>query len=371
MVMKVKNMNRLNQADIGPEYRDEKPEVLAARIETRKQELGTDLLILCHHYQQDAVFAFADETGDSLKLARRAAEASGRRYIVFCGVHFMAESADILTSERQIVVLPDLTAGCSMADMASCEEVEGAWRELAALTDVRKVIPLTYVNSSARLKAFVGEHGGSVCTSSNAERVLAWGLEHGEKVFFFPDEHLGRNSAHALGIPADQVVLWARGEKLGGNTPEALLRAKIILWDGYCTVHMQFSVAQIQALRQEDPAIRVIVHPECRQEVVQAADCYGSTETIIKAVAQSAAGSSWAVGTEVNLVKRLASQHPDKRIRSVSPVECLCSTMYRIDPAHLLWALDNLAAGRVVNQIVVDSATATLAKKALERMLRI
>jgi quinolinate synthase len=364
-------MEALNQVDIGPEYRDEKEEVLAARIAIRKQELGDDLLILCHHYQQDAVFAFADVTGDSLKLAKRAAEASNRRYIVFCGVHFMAESADILTSDRQVVILPDLTAGCSMADMASCAEVEAAWLELAEVTDVERVIPLTYVNSSASLKAFVGEHGGSVCTSSNAERVLAWGLERGEKVFFFPDEHLGRNSAHALGIPADQVVLWTRGEKLGGNSPDALRRAKVILWDGYCSVHMQFSAAQIQTLRQEDPEIRVIVHPECRQEVVQAADLYGSTETIIQAVAQSPPGSSWAVGTEINLVKRLAGQHPDKRVRSVSPFECLCSTMYRIDPAHLLWVLDNLAAGKVVNQITVNAATAIQARKALDRMLTI
>jgi len=364
-------MNTLTQIDIGPEYRNEKEEVLAAKIAARKKELGDDLLILCHHYQQDAVFAFAHETGDSLKLAKRAAEASDRRFIVFCGVHFMAESADILTSDRQVVILPDLTAGCSMADMASCEEVRGAWQELAALTNVERITPITYVNSSASLKAFVGEHGGSVCTSSNAERVLSWGLERGEKVFFFPDEHLGRNSAHAVGIPADQVVLWTRGEKLGGNTPEALLRAKVILWDGYCTVHMQFSSAQIQTLRQEDPEVKVIVHPECRQEVVQAADFYGSTETIIKTVAQSPVGSSWAVGTEINLVKRLARLYPDKNIRSVSPFDCLCSTMYRIDPAHLLWALDNLAAGRVVNRITVDTATAVQARKALDRMLAI
>lgn len=364
-------MDMLKQIDIGPAYLNEKEEVLARRIAARKQELGNDLLILCHHYQQDAVFSFAHETGDSLKLARRAAEAVDRRYIVFCGVHFMAESADILTSEQQVVILPDLTAGCSMADMASRDEVNGAWQELAALTDAELITPITYVNSSASLKAFVGERGGSVCTSSNAERVLAWALARGEKVFFFPDEHLGRNSAHALGVPADQVVLWTRGERLGGNTEEALQRAKVILWDGYCTVHMQFSEAQIQALRQQDPEVRVIVHPECRREVVQAADQYGSTETIIKAVAQSPSGSSWAVGTEINLVKRLAAQYPDKRIRSVSPFECLCSTMYRIDPAHLLWALDNLAAGRIVNRITVDAVTAAQARKALDRMLTI
>lgn len=364
-------MEQLKQVDIGPEYRAQTAEALAAGIAARKEELGRDLLILCHHYQQDAVFAFAHETGDSLKLARKAAEAVDRRYIVFCGVHFMAESADILTSERQIVILPDLTAGCSMADMASREEVAKAWQELAGLTNVDLITPITYVNSSASLKAFVGERGGSVCTSSNAERVLAWALKRGEKVFFFPDEHLGRNSAHALGVPSDQVVLWSRGERLGGNTEEALRQAKVILWDGYCTVHMQFSEAQIHALRQEDPEVRVIVHPECRQEVVQAADLYGSTEMIIKAVAESPAGSSWAVGTEINLVKRLALQYPDKKIRSVSPFDCLCSTMYRIDPAHLLWALDNLAAGRVVNRITVDQVTAAQARKALDRMLTI
>lgn len=364
-------MQSVNQVDIGPEYREEKEEVLAAGIAARKRELGDDLLILCHHYQQDAVFAFAHETGDSLKLARKAAEANDRRYIVFCGVHFMAESADILTSEHQAVILPDLTAGCSMADMASRRGVDEAWQELASVTDTTLITPVTYVNSSASLKAFVGEQGGSVCTSSNAERVLAWALARGEKVFFFPDEHLGRNSAHALGIPADQVVLWNREEPMGGNTPDAIQKAKVILWDGYCTVHMQFSEAQIRTLRQEDPAVRVIVHPECRQEVVLAADQYGSTEMIIRAVAESPTGSSWAVGTEINLVKRLAQQHPDKRIRSVSPVECLCSTMYRIDPAHLLWTLDNLAAGRVVNQISVDEDTAQQARKALDRMLKI
>ncbi len=258
-----------------------------------------------------------------------------------------------------------------MADMASREEVDGAWQELAEQTDTRTIIPITYVNSSASLKAFVGDNGGSVCTSSNAERVLAWALDRGEKVFFFPDEHLGRNSAHALGIAEDEVVLWVRGEKLGGNSEEAIKKAKIILWDGYCTVHMQFSVAQIEQLRKDDPDVRVIVHPECRREVVEAADEYGSTEMIISAIANAPAGSSWAVGTEVNLVNRLARQHPDKHIRSVSPVECLCSTMYRINPAHLLWTLDNLAEGRVVNQTAVDSETADLAKRALDRMLTI
>jgi quinolinate synthase len=364
-------MISVKQIDIGPGYLEEDATIVRQRIAARKKELGDTLLILCHHYQQDEVFDFADCTGDSLKLAKNAAEAVDKKYIVFCGVHFMAESADILTSEDQVVVLPDLTAGCSMADMATLEGVTAAWQELAAITDTSSIIPITYVNSSASLKAFVGENGGSVCTSSNAQRVLAWALKRGEKVFFFPDEHLGRNSAQALGIAEDEIVLWVRDEKLGGNSEEAIRKAKIILWDGYCTVHMQFSASQIAQLRQEDPNVRVIVHPECRREVVEAADEYGSTEMIIKAVADSPAGSSWAVGTEVNLVKRLAAQHPDKNIRSVSPVDCLCSTMYRINPAHLLWALDNLAEGRIVNQVTVDRKTADLAKIALDRMLEI
>lgn len=364
-------MTSKQQRDIGPEYLKEKEEVLLHRIALRKKELAKDVLILSHHYQQDSVYDFADRTGDSLKLAKYAAAEADKRYIVFCGVHFMAESADILTSDQQVVILPDLTAGCSMADMASRKGVDAAWQELAAVTDTAQIVPITYVNSSARLKAFVGENGGSVCTSSNAERVLAWALARGEKVLFFPDEHLGRNSAHALGIPEEEVVLWERGELLGGNSAAALQRAKVILWDGYCTVHMQFSAAQIVQLRQDDPAVRVIVHPECRQEVVQLADHYGSTEMIITAVAESPSGSSWAVGTEINLVNRLAKQFPDKNIRSVSPFECLCSTMYRINPAHLLWVLDNLAAGRVVNQITVDQQVADMAKIALDRMLEI
>ncbi|MDA8160268.1 MAG: quinolinate synthase NadA [Desulfobacteraceae bacterium] len=364
-------MQSLAQIDIGPAYREEQEKQLLARIAARKQELGDQLLILCHHYQQDSVFSFAHVTGDSLKLARQAALATDRRYIVFCGVHFMAESADILTADEQIVILPDLTAGCSMADMASREQVAAAWQELAPLVDLEEIIPITYVNSSARLKAFVGERNGSVCTSSNAERALTWALSQGEKVFFFPDEHLGRNSAQAVGIPPEQVVLWSRGEPLGGNSAADLRQAKVILWDGYCTVHMQFSEAQVRAVRQADPGVQVIVHPECRQEVVQAADFYGSTEAIIKAVSESPAGSSWAVGTEINLVRRLAWQYPDQKIRSLSPVDCLCSTMYRIDPAHLLWTLDNLAEGRIVNQIRVDEETADQARTALDRMLNI
>jgi len=363
-------MALLQQVDIDEEYlAGEESEVLAG-IARRKQELGNQLLILGHHYQQEAVFQFADLTGDSLKLARSAAQARDKKYIVFCGVHFMAESADILTTEEQLVMLPDLRAGCPMADMASPEEVSWAWEELAGISS-ETVIPITYVNSSALIKAFVGGNGGSVCTSSNAERVLAWALAKGDKVFFFPDEHLGRNSASALGIPDEEVVLWQRGKPLGGNTPDQLKKARVILWNGYCTVHMQFNASQVAGWRERDPGVRIIVHPECRHEVVRGADLYGSTEAIIKAVSDSPPGSKWAIGTEINLVNRLKKQHPDKAIHSLSPFQCLCSTMYRIKPGYLLWVLDNLAEGRVVNRIRVDPATAAQAKIALDRMLEI
>ncbi len=363
-------MTKLQQVDIGPEYHDAEEEVLVERIARRKEELGGKVLILGHHYQQEAVFQFADLTGDSLKLARNAALAADRPYIVFCGVHFMAESADILTADDQVVLLPDLRAGCPMADMAGIDEVRWAWQELSEVVS-STIIPVTYVNSSALIKAFVGARGGSVCTSSNAERVLTWALTQGEKVFFFPDEHLGRNSAYALGIADVEVVLWKRGEYLGGNTPEQLRRAKVILWDGYCTVHMQFQASHVRAWRDKDPEIQVIVHPECRHEVVRLADRYGSTEAIIKAVAESPSGSRWAVGTEINLVNRLSRQYPDKSIHSLSPFQCLCSTMYRIKPSYLLWVLDNIAAGRAVNRITVAPETAVQAKLALDRMLAI
>jgi len=365
-----RGMSGLQQAEIGAGYLGAAEEELFERIAARKRELGDQLLILCHHYQQEAVFRFADCTGDSLKLARNAADSTAR-YIVFCGVHFMAESADILTSDEQMVMLPDLRAGCPMADMATPDEVAEAWEELASATNNAAVIPVTYVNSSARIKAFVGQRSGSVCTSSNAERVLTWALGRGDKVFFFPDEHLGRNSAHALGIPDDEVVLWHRGEPLGGNSVDALRRARVILWNGYCTVHMQFGADHVRQWRQKDPEIRVIVHPECRREVVDLADQYGSTEMIIKAVSESPAGSHWAVGTEINLVNRLSALFPDKEVHSLSPFQCLCSTMYRIKPGYLLWVLDNLAEGRLMNRITVDRETATLARRALDRMLEI
>ncbi len=341
------------------------------KIAARKKELAGKALILCHHYQHEDVFQFADLTGDSLKLAREAAESGKYPYIIFCGVHFMAESADILTDDDQAVILPDLNAGCPMADMATVEQVASAWEELEQACPGQKIIPVTYVNSSAAIKAFVGKRGGSVCTSSNAERVLSWALERGDKVFFFPDEHLGRNSSKALGITEDQIVLWKRDEKRGGNGVEKLARAKTILWNGYCHVHQEFMVEQITHWRQRIPGIRIIIHPESPWEVVRLADQYGSTEGIIAAVQASEPGSSWAIGTEVNLVKRLQKQHPDKNIYLLAPTPCTCTTMSCITPANLLWVLDNLAEGKIVNQIKVDAQTASGAKLALDRMLEI
>ena len=361
----------LEQVDIGDEFPEQAEEVLAERIAARKKDLGDRLLILSHHYQQEAVYRFADMTGDSLKLAKHAAACNDKPYIVFCGVHFMAESADILTGDNQAVILPDLRAGCPMADMATLDEVSWAWKELEGISDTSRIIPVTYVNSSAAIKAFVGERGGSVCTSSNAERVLTWALARGGKVFFFPDEHLGRNSAIALGLRPEEIILWKRGEHLGGNTPAAIKQAKVILWNGYCTVHMQFNAAHVRMWREKDPGIRIIVHPECRHEVVAGSDRYGSTENIIKTVSGSPAGSRWAIGTEINLVNRLARQNPDKEIYSLSPFQCLCSTMYRIKPKYLLWVLDHLVQGEVKNQITVDPETAKLARIALARMLEI
>ena len=361
----------LEQADLETERYGLAEDILIQYIAARKMELAEKLLILCHHYQQESVYQFADMTGDSLKLAKHAASCHDKPYIVFCGVHFMAESADILTGGSQAVILPDLRAGCPMADMATLDEVSWAWKDLAEACGADRIVPVTYVNSSAAIKAFVGDHGGSVCTSSNAERVLTWALDRGEKAFFFPDEHLGRNSAIALGVKPDEIVLWKRDEQLGGNSPETIRRAKVILWNGYCTVHMQFTAAHVRMWRDRDPDVKLIVHPECRHEVVAGADSYGSTENIIKAVSDSPAGSKWAVGTEINLVNRLARQNPDKEIHSLSPFQCLCSTMYRIKPKYLLWVLDNLVQGEVKNQITVDHKTAELAKIALDRMLEI
>src|SRR6516164_8850772 len=338
------------------------------RIAAAKAKLGKDAVILGHHYQRDEVVRFADLRGDSFKLSQQAAEAEGR-YIVFCGVHFMAESADILRRDRQIVVLPDLSAGCSMADMADIGQVETCWSELAGVLDANQIIPVTYMNSTAAIKSFTGEHGGSVCTSSNAAAVMNWAFERGDKVLFLPDEHLGRNTGYRMGIPLDDMVVWDPFEELGGNAPEALRQAKVILWKGYCSVHQRFLPEHIDKVRVEHPGIRVIVHPECHFEVAQAADQIGSTEGIIKAIRAAHAGSEWAVGTEIHLVNRLGKELEDRRVIPLDASVCVCTTMFRITPQHLLWALENLGEGRVVNRVSVDEQTRHYAKVALDRML--
>ncbi len=338
------------------------------RIAAAKARLGRDVVILGHHYQRDEVVKFADFRGDSLKLSFQASQAQGR-YIIFCGVHFMAESADILRREHQTVILPDLNAGCSMADMADIGQVEACWSELSSLLDSRKVIPVTYMNSTAAIKAFTGEHGGSVCTSSNAAGVMKWAFEKGDKVLFLPDEHLGRNTGYRMGIPLEQMIVWDPYQEFGGNTPEAIRSARVILWKGYCSVHQRFTTQQVERVRREHPGIRVIVHPECRFEVAEAADQIGSTEGIIKAIQASPAGTEWAVGTEIHLVNRLSKELQDHKVISLDPSVCVCTTMFRITPQHLLWALENLGAGNVVNRISVDERTRHHARVALDRML--
>ncbi len=338
------------------------------RIAAAKARLGRDVVILGHHYQRDEVVKFADFRGDSLKLSFQASQAEGR-YIIFCGVHFMAESADILRREHQTVILPDLNAGCSMADMADIGQVEACWSELSSLLDSRKVIPVTYMNSTAAIKSFTGEHGGSVCTSSNAAGVMNWAFENGEKVLFLPDEHLGRNTGYRMGIPLEQMIVWDPYQEFGGNTPEAIRSARIILWKGYCSVHQRFTPQQVERLRREHPGIRVIAHPECRFEVAQAADQIGSTEGIITAIKASPAGTEWAVGTEIHLVNRLSKELQDHKVISLDPSVCVCTTMFRITPQHLLWVLENLGEGNVVNRISVDERTRHHARVALDRML--
>ena len=341
---------------------------LDERIAAAKARLGQDVVILGHHYQRDEVVKFADFRGDSLKLSFQASQAEGR-YIVFCGVHFMAESADILRREHQTVILPDLNAGCSMADMADIGQVEACWSELSSLLDSRKVIPVTYMNSTAAIKAFTGERGGSICTSSNAAAVMKWAFERGEKVLFLPDEHLGRNTGYRMGIPLEQMIVWDPYEELGGNTPEAIRGARVILWKGYCSVHQRFTPQQVERVRRQHPGIRVIVHPECRFEVAQAADQIGSTEGIIKAIQASPAGTKWAVGTEIHLINRLGKEFKNHKVISLDPSVCVCTTMFRITPQHLLWALENLGEGNVVNRISVDERTRHHARVALDRML--
>jgi quinolinate synthase len=343
---------------------------LDERIATAKAKLGKDVVILGHHYQRDEVIKFADFRGDSLKLSQLAAQTDGK-YIVFCGVHFMAESADILRRDKQIVVLPDLNAGCSMADMADIGQVETCWSELGAVLDTGMIVPVTYMNSTAAIKSFTGEHGGAVCTSSNAAAVMKWALGRGDKVLFLPDEHLGRNTGYRMGIPLDEMVVWDPFEELGGNRPEALKKAKIILWKGYCSVHQRFTPEHVERVRKERPGIRVIVHPECRFEVAQAADEIGSTEGILKVIQAAPAGSEWAVGTEIHLVNRMAKEWKDRQVISLDPNVCVCTTMFRITPQHLLWALENLGAGKIVNRITVEERTRHFARVALDRMLNL
>jgi len=343
---------------------------LVERARAAKEALGDQVFVLGHHYQRDEVIEFADVTGDSFKLAQQAAARPDAPYIVFCGVHFMAESADILTGPHQQVVLPDLAAGCSMADMASIGQVEDCWEQLEAAGVAGVTVPVSYMNSSAAIKGFTGRHGGTICTSSNAKRALEWAFGNGEKVLFLPDQHLGRNTAvRELGLSLDDCVVWNPRKPLGGNTPEALQAAKMILWKGHCSVHGRFTVDSVRDVRERVPRVQVLVHPECSYDVVEAADLVGSTERIIKLVEESPAGSAWAIGTELNLVRRLANAHPDKTIVFLEKTVCFCSTMNRIDLPHLVWALEELVAGRVPNQITVEPSTASFARKALDQML--
>src|ERR671911_2985621 len=346
-------------------------EELDRRIAAAKAALGSRLLILGHHYQRDEVIKFADYTGDSFKLARHIAQRPEAEFIVFCGVHFMAESADVLSAPHQNVILPDLAAGCSMADMAAIDQLETCWDELSMM-GVGNVVPITYINSSAAIKAFVGERGGIVCTSTNCAATLRWAFERGERLLFLPDQHLGRNTAYKMGVALDKMVVWDPHEMYGGQTVEQLLDAKMILWKGHCSVHERFTVAQIARIRQQHTGVRVIVHPEVPWEVVQAADDSGSTEYIIKTISNSPAGSIWAVGTEVHLVNRLATElAPDRTVISLDRFGCLCSTMFRVSPNHLLWILEELIDGRVHNRIVVSDEEKHWNKVALDRMLSI
>ncbi|HEV8024109.1 MAG TPA: quinolinate synthase NadA, partial [Candidatus Nanopelagicales bacterium] len=343
---------------------------LVARARAAKEALGDRLFILGHHYQRDEVIEFADVTGDSFKLSQQAAARPEAEFIVFCGVHFMAESADILTEDSQRVILPDLAAGCSMADMAAIDQVEDCWRVLERVGVAEGTIPITYMNSSAAIKAFTGQHGGSVCTSSNAERSMTWAFEQGEKVLFLPDQHLGRNTAvRDLGLSLDDCVVYNPHKENGGLTDEQIRSAKVLLWRGHCSVHGRFTAQCVDDVREQVPGVNVIVHPECDYSVVEKADQVGSTEKIIAAIENAPSGSAWAVGTELNLVKRLALANPDKQVVYLDKTVCFCSTMNRIDLPHLVWSLENLAAGNVVNQIVVDPETQYWAKVALDRML--
>lgn len=352
-------------------YSDLSTAELEARIRSVKSRLGKELLILGHHYQQDEVIRFADLRGDSYKLSKLAAESEDCRAIAFCGVHFMAETADILTRPEVEVVLPDMAAGCSMADMADLDSVEAAWADLGEVIDTEDLMPVTYINSTAELKAFCGRHGGIVCTSSNARAVLDWSFARRQRVLFFPDQHLGRNTARSMGIPLDQMILWDPRLPMGGNPHATIETSRVLLWRGHCSVHQMFKPSHVNEFRQRYPDVRILVHPECMMSVVDMADLVGSTEFIIKTIEQSPRGSTWAVGTELHLVNRLAAENPDKSVHFLSPMVCMCATMYRIDLPHLAWSLDNIEQGTVVNRVKVPDETAHWARVALQRMLEV
>src|ERR1700677_1741380 len=361
------------QSPLPERYSTASADELAAMIGAAKAELGPRLYVLGHHYQRDEVMRWADARGDSFGLSRMAAEVTEAEFIVFCGVHFMAESADVLTGPHQQVLLPDLNAGCSMADMADIGQVEDAWDELARVTDVSRIIPITYMNSSAALKAFVGRHEGAVCTSSNARAVLTWALEsgRGDKVLFFPDQHLGRNTGYELGYGAQDMRVWNPRQALGGLSDLEVKSSTLLLWKGHCSVHQRFRPEHVDAFRAEYPEGIVMVHPECAHDVVEMADLVGSTDNLIRGVAAAPSGAGIGVGTAILLVKRLDDETPDKTIVCLDPLVCPCSTMSRIDPPHLAWILEGLVAGEVRNQIQVDSEVAEWARVALERMLAI
>jgi quinolinate synthase len=379
-------MTKVWQPSLPESYTKSSDDELRLRIHKAREKLGKKVAILGHHYQQDSVMEFADFAGDSFELSRKAAAQRGVEAVIFCGVHFMAESADILTDESVRVILPDLGAGCSMADMANLDQTLDCWAQLHELCPDQRIVPITYMNSSAAIKAFVGEHDGAVCTSSNARNVLEWAMGGGSgkgsnglasspslktKVLFFPDQHLGRNTAYAMGYPLDRMVVWDPRKDLGGNDPQALIDADFVLWKGQCSVHALFRPEHVDQVRQKYPDMKVLVHPECSWEVVQKADLAGSTAYIVKQIEAAPPGSKWAIGTEVHLVNRLKNQHPEQQIIVLSDCQCLCTTMFRIDPAHLCWALENLVEGKVVNEIRVDPQTRKWALIALERMLAI
>jgi len=371
----------LQQHDFAP-YRSLSNDELTQRIQSARDHFGGQLLILGHHYQQDEVIELSDLRGDSYQLSKMAAESSDCRYIVFCGVHFMAETADILANrpenvqkrngERVTVILPDMAAGCSMADMAGIEQVENAWEDLGEVIDTQDITPVTYINSAASLKGFVGKHGGIVCTSSNAKAALEWAFNRTGRVLFFPDQHLGRNTALTMGIREDQMPVWNPfAGDLGGNTEAQIESSKVLLWQGHCSVHQMFRAEHVEAFRNNHPGIKILAHPECMREVNDLADVSGSTGKIIETVRNSPPGTKWAIGTELHLVNRLKKEHPEQEIHFLSPVVCMCATMYRIDLAHLCWCLENLKQGKVVNEIQVDEETAKWSTLALERMLEV